>query len=83
MFGSAFRYLNSGSVSATRTVSGSKLICNGGDGNSHDVCAKSASTTTMRERLQELVTLKNEGLISAEEHVAARRAVLGIVAAKE
>jgi hypothetical protein len=36
----------------------------------------------MRERLQELVTLKNEGLISAEEHVAARRAVLGIVAAK-
>ena len=71
-------------MSAARTISGSKLICNGGDGgDSHDVCAKGTGAASMRERLQELAHLERDGVITKEEHIAARKAVLGITAPEE
>lgn len=70
-----FLYLNSGSVQAT------KLMCSGGAA-PHDVCAKpsqpQSDARTVRERLLELGELREEGLISAAEYAAARKAALGL-----
>ena len=71
-------------MSAARIISGSKLICNGGDGgDSHDVCTRATGAASMRERLQELARLERDGVITVEEHIAARKAVLGITATEE
>ena len=83
----AFVYINSGAVSASRTMHAPSIVCDG-TSELRDLCkphpipaaaAVKLGGSELRKRLEELRQLEAEGLITAAEAEAARHQALGLL----